>query len=413
MKTTPVKGCVDYLPQEASLRNAVIGKILQVYKQNGFLLIKTPVLENLENLTSGDSGDNAKLMFKTLKRGAKLNLEKPNLTEADLAEEGLRYDLTVPLARFFSAYRNDLPFPFKSIQIDESFRAERPQEGRNRQFTQCDIDIWGERTSLGEIEIILTAMDAYSSVNIPDVICKISSRKILNEIILEAGFQQNDVNDVCIIIDKLEKIGLEGCRGELEAKGYNEENITKLLDDLSSILKNGIDSCQKFENIQDEVQNVKNVIETVSKFAPNDYKIKFDISVVRGQGYYTGMVFEIFCESSGFRGAIGGGGRYDNMYSKFAGEQIPAVGYGLGLDSVLLALKKLGEENQFSEPKLALICYENSTASEIIQKKNQLKAKFNVSTFPFPKNFKEFLRRIKLNGFSYIMKIDKNDAEEI
>ena len=183
MKTNPVKGCLDYLPKEMELRQQVIQTILKTYKNNGFLQVKTPVLENLENLTSGDSGDNTKMMFKTIKRGAKLNLDKPNLTENDLVEEGLRYDLTVPLARLFTKNRNDLPVPFKSIQIDDSFRAEKPQEGRNRQFTQCDIDMWGESSVIGEIEIITTTMETYFNVGLPNVICRISDRRILTSIV--------------------------------------------------------------------------------------------------------------------------------------------------------------------------------------------------------------------------------------
>ena len=413
MKTTPVKGCVDYLPQEAELRSNVIEKILEAYKKNGFLQIKTPILENLENLVSGDSGDNAKLMFKTLKRGAKLNLNKENLTENDLAEEGLRYDLTVPLARFFSNNRNDLPFPFKSIQIDESFRAERPQEGRNRQFTQCDIDIWGEKTILGELEIILTAMEAYNKVGIPNVVCKLSSRKLLTKLILSAGFKEAEINDVCIIIDKLEKIGIDGCTLELTEKGFDTTAIEKLTKMILEISKEGIQSCLEFAEAQEEVEQISTLISLVNKFSPSGYSIKFDISVVRGQGYYTGMVYEMFCESSGYRGAIGGGGRYDNMYSKFAGENISAVGFGLGLDSVLLVLKKLGKENLFMNKKLALIYSDNIGLDQILQKKNKLKAEFNVSLFPYPKNFKEFLRKIKLNGFNYLTKVDKDEIEEI
>ena len=413
MKTTPVKGCVDYMPQEMELRNSVMNKILQVYKKNGFLQIKTPILENLENLVSGDSGENVKLMFKTLKRGDKLDLTKPNLTENDIAEEGLRYDLTVPLARFFTNNRNELPNPFKSIQIDESFRAERPQDGRNRQFTQCDIDIWGEKTNIGELEIILTAMEAYQAVGLPGVVCKISSRGLLTKLILSAGFENEAVNQVCIVVDKIDKIGLDGVKEELISKGFDEKAVNKLADILTEIKQGGIDACTKFADVESEVSELKQVLETASKFAPKGYKIEFDISIVRGQGYYTGMVYEMYCPESGFRGAISGGGRYDKMYEKFAGQSVPAVGLGLGLDSVLLVLKKLGKANSFSEQKLALIYGENASLDEIIARKNELKQKFNVSTFPFPKNFKEFLRRIKANGFTHLARLDKDEIENL
>ena len=256
MKTTPVKGCLDYLPKDMELRGQVIERILQAYKKNGFLQVKTPVLENLENLTSGDSGDNTKMMFKTVKRGAKLDLAKPNLTEDDITEEGLRYDLTVPLARLFTKNRNDLTFPFKSIQIDDSFRAEKPQEGRNRQFTQCDIDIWGEPTVLGEIEIITTIMEAYKNVGVPDVVCKISSRKILTSILLWCGFKPEALNDVCIIVDKLDKIGIEGCKKELAEMGFVAKAIDNLACAIATISGEGLGACTKFGVTQADINEV-------------------------------------------------------------------------------------------------------------------------------------------------------------
>ena len=413
MKTTPVKGCLDYLPREMELRGQVIDIILKTYKKNGFLQVKTPVLENLENLTSGDSGDNTKMMFKTIKRGAKLNLEKPNLTEADIAEEGLRYDLTVPLARLFTNNRNDLPIPFKATQLDDSFRAEKPQEGRNRQFTQCDIDIWGEPTVLGEVEIITTVMEAYNKIGLPNVVCRISSRKILTSIIEFVGFAESEVNDVCIIVDKLEKIGVDGVKKELENKGFAQNKISSLVSALDDIQKNGLKSVAKYgANSQDAI-DMQNLIAAVKPFMPAGYDIYFDISIVRGQGYYTGAVFEMYCYQSGYRGAIGGGGRYDKMYEKFAGTSLPAVGYGLGLDSVLLVLSKLGKTNIAGNKKLALVYERDDSLETIMQVKNMFKENFDVSVFPYPKNFKEFMRKIKINGFDYLAKTSKREVEEI
>jgi len=413
MKTNPVKGCIDYLPKEMELRQQVIEKILKTYKNNGFLQVKTPILENLENLTSGDSGDNTKMMFKTVKRGAKLDLSKPNLTENDICEEGLRYDLTVPLARLFTKYRNDLPFPFKSIQIEDSFRAEKPQEGRNRQFTQCDVDIWGESSILGEIEIITTTMEAYASVGLPNVICRISDRRILTSIVSFCGFTDSDMNEVCIIVDKLEKIGVDGCARELESKGFENSKIQKLMQALSFVQQNGLAGTIQFGVNPEDVQNIKYIIDTVAPLLPNGFKIAFDISIVRGQGYYTGTVFEMYCYQSGYRGAIGGGGRYDKMYEKFAGSSVPAVGFGLGLDSVLLTLKKLGKDSLFNNKKLALIYNSNNSLQEIMQVKNEFKKEFDVALFPQPKNFKEFMRKSTLNGFSYLAKVDKKIVEQI
>lgn len=413
MKTTPVKGCLDYLPKEMELRQQVIENILKTYKNNGFLQVKTPILESLENLTNGDSGDNAKLMFKTVKRGAKLNLNKENLTEKDIVEEGLRYDLTVPLARLYTNNRDNLPYPFKSIQIDDSFRAERPQEGRNRQLTQCDIDIWGDPTVLGEIEIITTTMEAYKNVGLPNIVCKINSRKILTALILNSGFASEQINDVCIVIDKLDKIGIEGITKELVSLNYNQVNINKLIESLISIQKDGLNVLTKYGVPEEEVNNMNELINAVKPFMPTDYSIQFDISIVRGQGYYTGTVFEMYCLAGGYRFAVGGGGRYDKMYGKFSGrEDVPAVGYGLGLDRVLMILNKL-EATLNESKKLALIYYKDTDYSIVMKVKNQLKSKYDVSLFPQPKNFKEFLRKIKLNGFEYLTKVDRQDIEKI
>lgn len=412
MKINPVKGCLDYLPKEMEIRQQVIEKILETYKNNGFLQIKTPVLENLENLTSGDCGDNTKLMFKTIKRGERLNLQKENLQESDIVEEGLRYDLTVPLARLFTKYKNDLTYPFKSIQIEDSFRAEKPQEGRNRQFTQCDIDIWGEKSILGEIEIITTIMQAYKNIGLPNVTCRISNRKILTQIILNSGFEEGEVNNVCIVIDKLEKIGIEGCKNELIQKNYSQSSIQELVSALTDITENGIMACQRYGVINEDITEMSNLIEYIKPNIPNGYNIIFDISIVRGQGYYTGSVFEMFCYESGYKGAIGGGGRYDNMYKKFAGSDVPAVGYGLGLDSVLLVLKKLNIDSLNDRKKLALV-YNNNDYNNILQIKNKFKKNYDVALFPQPKNFKEFLRKLKINGFNYLAKVDRQEVEEI
>lgn len=413
MKTLPVKGCVDYLPAEMEIRQQVLERILRAYKKNGFLQVKTPILESLENLTSGDSGDNTKMMFKTVKRGVKLNLTKPNLTESDIVEEGLRYDLTVPLARLFTKNRNDLTFPFKSIQADDSFRAEKPQEGRNRQFTQCDVDIWGEESVLGEIEIITTTMEAYESVGLPNVVCRLSNRKILTAVIANCGFNEADFNDVCIIVDKLEKIGVEGCKSELMAKGYSQNSIDKLANALADIQSGGLAVTKKYGATVEDIETVETILNTIKPFLPKGYSICFDISIVRGQGYYTGTVFEMYCYDSGYRGAIGGGGRYDKMYAKFAGENLPAVGYGLGLDSVLLVLKKLGITSLSETKKLALVYRPGDDVKQIMEKKNQLKQTYDVSVFPQPKNFKELIRKLKLNGFQLLTKLDKTDIEEL
>ena len=205
---SPIRGTNEYLPKEAKIREIVRQKILTSYQNNGYNLISTPILENLELLNMSEGGDNLKLMFKTIKRGDKLDLTKANLCEADIVEEGLRYDLTVPLARFYANNREKLPNPFKAIQIDYSFRAERPQRGRLRQFTQCDIDVFGDSSINAELDLLKTALDTYKSLGFDKLTLKINNRKILNQLVLFAGFKEENINTVCVTLDKIDKIGV-------------------------------------------------------------------------------------------------------------------------------------------------------------------------------------------------------------
>ncbi len=412
INTNPIKGTVDYLPAEMELRQYAIDKILKTFKQNGFLQVKTPILENLNLLTSGDSGDNQKLMFKTVKRGEKLNLDKPTLTEADITEEGLRYDLTVPLARLYAGNREKLPMPFKAIQIDESFRAEKPQRGRNRQFTQCDIDIWGDESIFAEAEILIAAMLAYKNIGLDSITLKINDRRALASIIKYVGFKQEDVNKVCISLDKLDKIGKDNVIAEI-AKNFNEisgiDNMAgKLLEIISSLQASGNpQELTQYGNMDEIADNLQNLITTIKQFT--EVNVVFDITVVRGQGYYTGTVFECYTTTGNFNRAIGGGGRYDKMLEKFVGNSVPAVGYSIGLDPVVMLLKESGKK--VCDIKIALIYNKNCTLTEVIIAKNALINKYfkdqpAVSTFLEPKNYKAFFEKLKNCNFTHFVKID-------
>ncbi len=412
INTNPIKGTVDYLPAEMELRQYAIDKILKTFKQNGFLQVKTPILENLNLLTSGDSGDNQKLMFKTVKRGEKLNLDKPTLAEADITEEGLRYDLTVPLARLYAGNREKLPMPFKAIQIDESFRAEKPQRGRNRQFTQCDIDIWGDESIFAEAEILIAAMLAYKNIGLQSITLKINDRRALASIIKYVGFKQEDVNKVCISLDKLDKIGKENVIAEI-TKNFSElsgiDNMAgKLLEIISSLQASGNpQELTQYGNMDEIADNLQNLITTIKQFT--EVNVVFDITVVRGQGYYTGTVFECYTTTGNFNRAIGGGGRYDKMLEKFVGNSVPAVGYSIGLDPVVMLLKESGKK--VCDIKIALIYNKNCTLTEVITAKNALINKYfkdqpAVSTFLEPKNYKAFFEKLKNCNFTHFVKID-------
>ena len=407
INTNPIKGTVDYLPADMEVRQTAINNILKTFKSNGFLQIKTPILESLQILTNGDSGDNQKLMFKTVKRGEKLDLNRPNLTEADIVEEGLRYDLTVPLARLYAGNKDKLPNPFKAIQIDESFRAEKPQRGRNRQFTQCDIDIWGDASIFAEAEILIAGMQAYKNIGINNIVLKVNDRRALAGIILYVGFNASQVNSVCISLDKLDKIGAQNVINELVAKFAELPNInnmaTKLLTIIEEIKTQQPNALVQYGVDKNVALNLESLINVVQKYT--GVKVVFDITVVRGQGYYTGTVFECYTTDGGFKRAIGGGGRYDKMLEKFLGVNVPAVGYSIGLDPVVILLKEAGAS--VGSNKIALLYPKDADINAVFDAKMQLIAKkYEISAFAEPKNYKTFCEKLKNNNFVGIIKLD-------
>lgn len=387
----PIRGTNDYMPKEAKIREIVRQKILTSYQNNGYNLITTPILENLELLNMSDGGDNLKLMFKTVKRRDKLNLTKENLTEADIVEEGLRYDLTVPLARFYANNREKLPIPFKAIQIDYSFRAERPQRGRDRQFIQCDIDVFGDKTINAELELLKTALDSYKSLGFNELTLKINNRQILNQLVLFAGFKVEELNTVCVTLDKLDKISVSGVVMELLDKGLNAESINKLVEAIDDVIKNGINTVVKYGVEQEKVDEMNYLINNLNILTNKQFDIRFDISIVRGQGYYTGPVFEFYTD--GFGGAIGGGGRYDDMIEKMTGVSVSAVGISMGFEPITMLIRERGITFD-SKENLALI-YDDEDIVEVFKVKEDLMQKYNVSLFKRPKNMKNFFEKVK------------------
>ncbi len=405
--TSPVRGTVDYLPTEMEVRSYAEKIILDTYKQNGFLQIKTPILENLELLTNGDEGDNQKLMFKTVKRGDKLDLAKPNLRESDIVEEGLRYDLTVPLVRFFANNREKLPSPFKSIQIDEAFRAERPQKGRARQFTQCDVDILGDSSPLCEVELLYVYMQAYKRLGFNNLTIKVNDRRALNGLIVGSGFDSEQITAVCVTLDKFDKVGISGVKNELLELGYEQNKVEDLISKFN-LLKTAKSNKESFEILQkigiDEsvISSLKLIIDTIEKFKLDGFNIVYDAAIIRGQGYYTGTVFEVYDEA--FGRALGGGGRYDKMVEKFIGTSVPAVGCSIGLYVVVMLMIERGY--LVPSNKLALVYDKNSSYDDIMKAKIELMNKgFEVSTFAFPKNFNNFADKLRTNNYKKLVKI--------
>lgn len=344
MVKKPVTGMKEILPKEMEIRDYVIRVIKETYKSFGFTSIETPCLEDIRNLCSKQGGENEKLIFKVLKRGEKLNLETAK-EEADLTDMGLRYDLTVPLVRFYSNNANDLPSPFKALQMGNVWRADRPQRGRYRQFMQCDIDILGEASNMAEIELILATTTTLGKIGFKNFEIRINERRLLKAMAKYAGFGDEKFDVVCVILDKLDKIGLDGVKAELIEEGFSEESVDKycaLFNNLSSDVE-GLKTIKSIlgDFLEDDVvTSLTEIIETVEKVKRAEFKMVFDPSLVRGMGYYTGTIFEIAIPE--FGGSCGGGGRYDKMVGNFTGQDVPACGFSIGFERIVLLLMESG-----------------------------------------------------------------------
>lgn len=407
---TPVRGTNDYLPKEMAVREKVRSEILKTYKKYGFMQISAPILEDIDNLLGSDGGDNTKLIFKVLKRGEKLDLSTPNLTERDLVDIGLRYDLTVPMVRLFCNNQNSLPTPFKTIQIDYSFRADRPQRGRSRQFIQCDIDILGDPTINAEIDVINTTAKTFLNLGFKNFVCKLNDRRILSDIILGTGFSADSECDVCVVLDKLDKIGIDGVTAELIERGFDEAKVSALMEKIAKIQESGIESLEGFGVRSEVVDSVKQILSTTNALSGGNYTIKFDISIVRGQGYYTGAVYEFYME--GFSGACGGGGRYDNMVEKMTGKKVPAVGFGLGFEPTCMLINEMGLLK--AEDKLiACVYYPEDDFTEVLKYVEELNQTNNVSAVPAKKNLGFQLQTLKANGFTHFVTLKDKQIKEI
>lgn len=407
---TPVRGTNDYLPKEMAVREKVRSEILKTYKKYGFMQISAPILEDIDNLLGSDGGDNTKLIFKVLKRGEKLDLSTPNLTERDLVDIGLRYDLTVPMVRLFCNNQNSLPTPFKTIQIDYSFRADRPQRGRSRQFIQCDIDILGDPTINAEIDVINTTAKTFLNLGFKNFVCKLNDRRILSDIILGTGFSADSECDVCVVLDKLDKIGIDGVTAELIERGFDESKVSALMEKIAKIQESGIESLEGFGIRREVVDSVKQILSTTNALSGGNYNIKFDISIVRGQGYYTGAVYEFYME--GFSGACGGGGRYDNMVEKMTGKKVPAVGFGLGFEPTCMLINEMGLLK--AEDKLiACVYYPEDDFTEVLKYVEELNQSNNVSAVPAKKNLGFQLQTLKANGFTHFVTLKDKQIKEI
>ena len=340
----PVTGMRDIQPAEMQIRDYVIDLIKKTYKGFGFTPIETPCVENIANLSSKQGGDNEKLIFKILKRGEKLNLETAE-GEADLVDAGLRYDLTVPLSRYYANNAANLPKPFKALQIGPVFRAERPQRGRFRQFYQCDIDILGDATNLAEIELILATTTLLGKIGFSGYTVHINDRRILKAMAQFSGFPEESFDQVFITLDKMDKIGIEGVEKELAENGFAPETIKTYLDLFAEMQAkdDGLEwlstKLSDFSGAE-AFTSLKEIVAAVSTTTKNSFNLQFDPTLVRGMSYYTGTIFEITVD--GFPGSVAGGGRYDKMVGRFTGQDTPACGFSIGFERIVTILTEQG-----------------------------------------------------------------------
>lgn len=336
----PVNGMKDILPDEMEIRDYVQGVIRDTYRSFGFTPIETPCMENIGNLSSKQGGENEKLIFKILKRGEKLKLAEA-AEEMDVVDFGMRYDLTVPLARFYANNANNLPAPFKALQMGNVWRADRPQRGRYRQFMQCDIDILGEAGNLAEIELILATTTTIGRIGFENFEIHINERRILKAMARYSGFAEDAFDTVCIILDKMDKIGRDGVAAELEKEGFAKESVDQYLSLFDGVEKADNGLAYLAETLADYLEdgvyeNLKEIIDTVEATKTAAFELVFDPTLVRGMGYYTGTIFEIVMPQLG--AACGGGGRYDKMIGRFTGNDVPACGFSIGFERIVLLL---------------------------------------------------------------------------
>jgi histidyl-tRNA synthetase len=412
---TPVKGMCDMLPADMRLREHVLNMIKNSYAKYGFMEIETPAMEHIENLTSKQGGDNEKLIFKVMKRGRDFTRALEDGSQ-DFADNGLRYDLTVPLARYYANNKEKLPTPFKSLQIGSVWRADNPQKGRFRQFTQCDIDILGDDTNLAEIELVAATSEMlsqiFAEVGISEFIIHINDRKILSAIALQAGFQEEEIPSVLISLDKFDKIGVEGIKKELKENGYPEDVVERYM---SLYQAPGQVSCREFCKDIDEqyldpavVTGMEEMISGAGTMVNSNVTIMFDPTLVRGMGYYTGPIFEI--SINGYNFSIAGGGRYDKMIGRFCGQDVCASGFSIGFERIITILKdKLADGVKLDAGSLAILIHKDVTLDqklELFAEAKKLREEGKTVTIqPMRKNVKAQIEKLEEEGFTEFRKV--------
>lgn len=419
LKKKPVTGMKDIMPAEMEIRDYVIGLIKETYRTFGFSSMETPCVEHIENLCSKQGGDNEKLIFKILKRGEKLKIDQAK-EEADLVDGGLRYDLTVPLSRYYANHANELPSPFKALQMGNVWRADRPQRGRFRQFMQCDIDILGEPSNLAEIELILATTALLGRLDFKNFTIRINDRRFLKAMAAYSGFEEKDFDNVFITLDKMDKIGLDGVAAELKENGYAQESVEKYLELFEEITDDveGVRMCK--EKLQgylapEAADSLEMIITSVESAKEADFRMKFDPTLVRGMSYYTGTIFEISMDE--FGGSVGGGGRYDKMIGKFTGQDTPAVGFSIGFERIVMLLMERGYQVPGSRTKKAFLIEKNMPQEGMLKvlslAREERQAGNQVMIVNMKKNKKFQKEQLAEQGYSDIVEVYRDSVENL
>ena len=419
LKKKPVTGMKDIMPAEMEIRDYVIGLIKETYGAFGFSSMETPCVEHIENLCSKQGGDNEKLIFKILKRGEKLKIDQAR-EEADLVDGGLRYDLTVPLSRYYANHANELPSPFKALQMGNVWRADRPQRGRFRQFMQCDIDILGEASNLAEIELILATTALLGKLDFRNFTIRINDRRFLKAMAAYSGFEEKDYDSVFITLDKMDKIGLDGVAAELKDNGYAEESVEKYLALFQEITDDveGVRTCK--EKLQgflapEAADSLEMIITSVESAKEADFRMKFDPTLVRGMSYYTGTIFEISMDE--FGGSVGGGGRYDKMIGKFTGQDTPAVGFSIGFERIVMLLMERGYQVPTRKTKKAFLIEKNMPQEGMLKvlqaARKDRQAGKQVMIANMKKNKKFQKEQLAEQGYSDIVEVYRDSVEKL
>ena len=403
----PVTGMKDILPREMEIRDYVIRVIKDTYRKFGFTGIETPCMENIENLTNKQGGENEKLIFKVLKRGEKLDISTAQ-SENDLSDLGMRYDLTVPLVRFYSNNNSNLASPFKALQIGPVWRADRPQRGRYRQFYQCDIDILGEPTNLAEIELITATTTCLGKLGFKNFEIRINDRRIIKAMASYAGFEEDSFDEVFIILDKMDKIGLDGVKEDLISHGFEISSVEKYLNLFKGLEDHKADGLEYIKNalgesLDNEVKAwLDEIINSVEAAKAAQFDMVFDPTLVRGMSYYTGTIFEIAIPE--FGGSCGGGGRYDKMVGKFTGQDTAACGFSIGFERIVLLLLEQDFKIPDEGKKIAFLVEKNMPSermSDIMKEASQMRANGNtVLVSRMNKNKKFQKEQLEAQGYT-------------